>query len=157
MFIRDRKAVEKAEELAILVVGLAGGHLTTDTRFQKIAFLVNEALGEGVEFGPADFGPYSNVLERAVRELSKEGKLMRVDDSDGVTHYYLTKKGREEFGRIAESLGEEKLKLAEGIVRKFKDAPLTYLLAYVYAKYPKYTVNSKITEKVEEWRKYYGI
>lgn len=131
------------------------GHLTTDARFQKIAFLVNETLGEGVEFRPADFGPYSNVLERAVRELSKEGKLMRVDDSDGVTHYYLTKKGREEFGRIAESLGEEKLKLAEGIVRKFKDAPLTYLL--VYTKYPKYTVKSKITEKVEEWRKYYGI
>lgn len=158
VFFGDRKALEKAKELAILVVGLAGGNLTTDTRFQKISFLVDqEVLGGEVKFEPMDFGPYSKELEKAVNELSKEGKLVRVDDSDGVTHYYLTKKGEEEFGRIKSYLGEEKLKRAESIVKKFRDAPLTYLLAYVYSKYQEYTVNSKITEKVEEWRKRYGI
>ncbi|ACP55428.1 transcriptional regulator [Saccharolobus islandicus] len=152
-------AIEQAKDLVILILGLAGGHITTDTRFQKIAFLVNEeVLKKDVKFEPMDFGPYSKELVKAVNELKKEGKVNYVLDNDGVSHYFLTKEGEKEFNeQLKKRIGQDKLEKAKKIVEKFKDVPLTYLLAYVYANYLEYTVKSKITDKVEEWRKYYGI
>ena len=148
-------ANEKAKELVILVVGLAGGHLTTETRFQKIAFLVNEVLNFGVKFEPKIFGPYSKELENATDKLSRDKVIKYEIDSDGVVHYSLTERGREEFEKLKESFKD--LEKAKKVVEEFKDAPLDYILAYVYSKYPQYAVKSTVTDKVEEWRKYYGF
>ncbi|BCU70051.1 DUF4364 family protein [Stygiolobus caldivivus] len=148
---------EKAKELAILVIGLAGGNLTSETRFQKTAFVVNELTKFGVKFEPMDFGPFSKELADAVKELNKE-KLLRYEvDDDGVVHYVLTQKGKEKLEKLKEGISKDDLEKIRAVVNKFKDAPLTYILAYVYSKYPQYTVKSKIIDKVEEWRRYYGI
>ncbi|BCU67819.1 hypothetical protein HS7_12560 [Sulfolobales archaeon HS-7] len=151
-------AIKEAKELVTLILGLAGGHIATDTRFQKIAFLVNEkVLKKDVKFEPMDFGPYSKELVKAVNKLKKEGKVIYVLDSDSVSHYSLTREGEEEFKRLENKISPDTLNEIKEIIGKFKDVPLTYLLAYVYTNYPDYTVKSKIIDKVEEWRNYYGI
>ena len=157
LFTRNRSY---AKSLAILVVGLAGGHLTTDTRFQKIAFLVDrEVLGSKVKFEPREFGPYSDELEKVVGKLVKEHKLLRVRDNSGVVHYYLTRKGEEELGLVMTSIGEDKVRRAKDIVERFKDSPLDYILAYVYSKYEEYAlrIDAEVLYKFEEWRKKYNL
>ncbi|ACP35095.1 transcriptional regulator [Sulfolobus islandicus L.S.2.15] len=149
--------LEGTKKLVILVLGLAGGYLTTDTRFQKLAFLVNQEVFNLAKFEPNDYGPYSKELMRAVDELEKEGKLVYKWDSDGVSRYYLTEKGKEEFQQMLNQFGKEKVDKAKEIIQEHKDDPLSYLIAYVYKKYPEYAKNSKIKDKVEEWIRYYHL
>ncbi|WP_016729812.1 transcriptional regulator [Saccharolobus islandicus] len=149
--------LEGAKKLVILVLGLAGGYLITDTRFQKLAFLVNQEVFNLAKFEHNDYGPYSKELMRAVDELEKEGKLVYKWDSDGVSRYYLTEKGKEEFQQMLNQFEKEKVDKAKKIIQEHKDDPLSYLIAYVYKKYPEYAKNSKIKDKVEEWIRYYHL
>ena len=138
MLFPHSKSLSDAKDLVLLVVGLAGGHLTTETKLQKIAFLLNREVFDGrVRFEPTMFGMYSKDVAKAVVVLEKEGLLTQRDE-DGTTHYYLTRKGEEAFKRVASSLGDDKLTRAEKVVSEFKDAPLDYVLAYMFVKYPEY-------------------
>jgi hypothetical protein len=42
-------------------------------------------------------------------------------------------------------------------VRSYNSAPITYLLTYVYMKFPSFASNSVIREKVEGWRRMYRM
>ncbi|MFP3171140.1 MAG: transcriptional regulator, partial [Sulfolobaceae archaeon] len=74
---------ETAKKLVLLVLGLADGHIATDTRMQKLAFLVNQEVFNWAKFEADNYGPYSKELMKAVDELEKEGKLVYVWDNDG--------------------------------------------------------------------------
>lgn len=151
---------EKAKELVLLVLKLAGGRIITDTRMQKLAFLVNQEVFNWVKFEANNYGPYSKELMKAVYELEKEGKLIYVWDNDGVSRYYLTEKGDHDAKKLLEQLkaeDEDKLKRAMEIIQRHKDDALSYLIAYVYKHYPKYAEKSKIKDKVEEWIRYYHL
>jgi len=56
---------EAAKKLVLLVLGLAGGHIDTDTRMQKLAFLVNQEVFNWVKFEAGKYGPYSKELMKA--------------------------------------------------------------------------------------------
>jgi uncharacterized protein YwgA len=147
---------ETAKKLVLLVLGLADGHIATDTRMQKLAFLVNQEVFNWVKFEANNYGPYSKELMKAVDELEKEGKLVYVWDDDGISKYYLTEKGRRDAKKLLEQLKDEnKLKRAMEIIQRHKDDALSYLIAYVYKYYPEYAEKSKIKDKVEEWIRYY--
>ena len=149
---------ETAKKLVLLVLGFADGHIDTDTRMQKLAFLVNQEVFNWVKFEANDYGPYSKELMKAVDELEKEGKLVYVWDNDGVSRYYLTEKGKQDAKKLLEQLKDEdenKLKRAMEIIQRHKDDALSYLVAYVYRHYPEYAEKSKIKDKVEEWIQYY--
>ena len=152
---------ETAKKLVLLVLGLADGRIETDTRMQKLAFLVNqEVFFNWAKFEADKFGVYSKELMKAVDKLEKEGKLIYVWDNDGVSRYYLTEKGKEEAKKLLEQLKEEneyKLKKAMEIIQRHKDDPIPYLVAYVYKYYPEYSKKSIIKEKVEKWIRYYKV
>jgi len=151
---------ETAKKLVLLVLGLADGHIATDTRMQKLAFLVNQEVFNWVKFEANNYGPYSKELMKAVDELEKEGKLVYVWDDDGVSRYHLTEKGKQDAKKLLEQLKDEdenKLKRAMEIIQRHKDDPLSYLMAYVYKYYPEYAEKSKIKGKVEEWIRYYHL
>ena len=151
---------ETAKKLVLLVLGLADGHIATDTRMQKLAFLVNQEVFNWVKFEANDYGPYSKELMKAVDELEKEGKLVYVWDNDGVSRYYLTEKGKQDAKKLLEQLKDEdenKLKRAMEIIQRHKDDPIPYLVAYVYKHYPEYAEKSKIKDKVEEWIQYFNL
>jgi len=151
---------ETAKKLVLLVLGLADGRVETDTRMQKLAFLVNQEVFNWVKFEANNYGPYSKELVKAVDELEKEGKLVYVWDNDGVSRYYLTEKGKQDAKKLLEQLKDEdenKLKRAMEIIQRHKDDALSYLMAYVYKYYPEYAEKSKIKDKVEEWIRYYHL
>ena len=149
---------ETAKKLVILVLGLADGYIATDTRMQKLAFLVNQVFN-WAKFEADNYGAYSKELVKAVDELEKEGKLVYVWDDDGVSKYYLLEKGKQDAKKLLEQLkdtDEDKLKRAMEIIQRHKDDSLTYLVAYVYKYYPEYAEKSTIKDKVEEWIRYYN-
>jgi len=151
---------ETAKKLVLLVLELAGGYIATDTRMQKLAFLVNQEVFNWVKFEANNYGPYSKELMKAVDELEKEGKLVYVWDNDGVSKYYLTEKGKQDAKKLLEQLKDEdenKLKRAMEIIQRHKDDALSYLIAYVYKYYPEYAEKSKIKDKVEEWIRYFNL
>lgn len=148
---------ENAKKLVLLVLELAGGRIITDTRMQKLAFLVNQEVFNWVKFEANDYGPYSEELMKAVYKLEKEKKLIYVWDNDGLSKYYLTEEGKQEAKNLLEELNKEdkdKLNRAVEILQRHKDDPIPYLIAYVYKYYPEYAEKSKIKDKVEEWIRY---
>jgi uncharacterized protein YwgA len=151
---------EDVNQLVLLVLELAGGRIITDTRMQKLAFLVNQEVFKWVKFEANDYGPYSEELMKAVYKLEKEGKLIYAWDNDGLSKYYLTEKGKQEAKKLLERLkaeDEDKLKRAMEIIQRHKDDPIPYLIAYVYKYYPEYAEKSKIKDKVEELIRYYHL
>jgi uncharacterized protein YwgA len=151
-----------AKELVLLVLELAGGRIITDTRMQKLAFLVNQEVFKWVKFEANDYGPYSKELMKAVYKLENEGKLIYVWDNDGLSKYYLTEKGKKNAEKLLERLkakaeDEDKLKRAMEIIQRHKDDPIPKLIAYIYKYYPEYAEKSKIKDKVEEWIRYYHL
>ena len=151
---------ENAKKLVLLVLELAGGRIITDTRMQKLAFLVNQEVFNWVKFEANDYGPYSEELMKAVYKLEKEKKLIYVWDNDGLSKYYLTEEGKQEAKNLLEELNKEdkdKLNRAVEILQRHKDDPIPYLIAYVYKYYPEYAEKSKIKDKVEELIRYYHL
>jgi len=149
---------ETAKNLVLLVLGLADGHIATDTRMQKLAFLVNQEVFHWAKFEANKWGAYSKELMKAVYKLEKEGKVVYVWDDDGVSKYYLTEKGKQEVEDLLEQLkdeDEDKLKRAMEIIKTYKDYPISYLVAYTYKYYPEYAEKSIIKDKVEEWIRYW--
>jgi uncharacterized protein YwgA len=152
--------LETAKKLVLIVLEFAGGHIDTDTRMQKLAFLVNQEVFNWVKFEADKFGVYSKELMKAVDKLEKEGKLVYDWDNNGVSRYYLTEKGKQEAKKLLEQLKEEnedKLRKAMKIIQRHKDDPIPYLVAFVYKNYPEYNKKSIIKEKVEEWIRYYNL
>jgi uncharacterized protein YwgA len=114
---------EDVNQLVLLVLELAGGRIITDTRMQKLAFLVNQEVFKWVKFEANDYGPYSEELMKAVYKLEKEGKLIYVWDNDGLSKYYLTEKGKLEAKNLLEQLKAEdkdKLNRAMEIIQRHK-------------------------------------
>jgi uncharacterized protein YwgA len=151
---------KRGKELVLLVLELAGGYIETDTRMQKLAFLINQEVYNWVRFEADEYGAYSKELMKAVDKLEKEGKVVYVWDNDGISKYYLTEKGKQDAKKLLEQLkaeDENKLKRATEIIKTYKDYPISYLVAYTYKYYPEYAEKSKIKDKVQEWIWYYHL
>ncbi|AWR98093.1 conjugal transfer protein [Acidianus sulfidivorans JP7] len=145
----------KKEEVKKLLISLlsVGKNERTNinaTKIQKIFFLLQEELHVdlGLTFKAWLFGPYSKELYDVLDELKKEGIVEEtpIDIVDPLT------------GRVVARAREFNLKekidnidVDEKILNFFKEwvkKPREEILEYVYKKYPKYTDNSTIREKI---------
>jgi uncharacterized protein YwgA len=158
----------KGSDLLALVFYLSGGRIRGLTRLHKIVFLLQEEFGlEGYEFTPSRYGPWSRGLAEDVERLAKEG-LIKVEEFNDLVYSFmqenpakllvasdsLLEHGREVFQRIYADNRLLALEMRRRVI-SYSRAPITYLLAYVYKKYPSYASNSVIREKVESWKKIY--
>lgn len=150
-----------------LLFYVVGGAVEGATRLQKIVFLVQKELGlGGFRFTASKYGPWSKELEDLIRELIRQGnvtieehepkefqerpvKVYKASES-------LLEKGKEIFRNLFQSNPTLALTLYTR-VRAYATLPITYLLAYLYRKYPEYTTHSIIRERVREWQKHYGL
>lgn len=148
----------RPEEWVLLIVGLAGGELRGATTLQKLGFLgVMEAGGEGIEYVPWKYGPYSEDLKDAVKQLRREGLLERrvvfenrVLYQATVYYYRLTPKGLRAYHELLRRLKRSNpdfLEKMQEIVTKWRDQPLR-LLYYIYTQYPEWTRFSEIRDQV---------
>jgi len=153
-------SLKTSKKLVLLVLGVANGYVETDTRMQKLSFLINQEVYNWTIFKADKYGAYSEELMKAVDELEKEGKVVYIWDDDGRSKYYLTEEGKQEAEKLLGQLkseDEKKFEKAVKIIRVFKDYPISYLVAYTYKYYPEFAEKSIIKDKVQEWIKYFGL
>ncbi len=152
------------KNLVLLIIGLLG-RVRGTTRLHKIAFLAVEEGGIDVdaEFVPHFYGPWSPDVQRALNELVEARIIDVIVDETGVQDesppkvYSLTDNGKELLKTTLARLNREELLRLKFIIRRYGFMPLTYLLTYIYTKYPEYTRASIIRDKINEWRKFYGL
>jgi len=158
-----RVALSNRELLAVLFY-VTGGVVRGATRIQKTVFLLQQELGVGsFAFVPSKYGPWSKELADALHELESSGVLnIRGEETDtgAVTVYRADKsfldEGRAKFRGLQKRDPILAMKLYRH-TRIYASLPLTYLLAYVYRRYPEYTTASEIAERVSEWQRMYGL
>ena len=155
------------DEVLALIFYVAGGVVEGATRLQKTVFLVQRELGlGGFRFKASRYGPWSEELEEAIQELVERG-FLSVEErrprglQERPAKVYkagshLMEQGREAFKELLRRDPALALRLYMKI-RAYSALPITYLLAYVYKKYPEYTTGSIIKERVREWQRYYGL
>jgi hypothetical protein len=166
-----RAELPSNRELVAMIMYLAGGRVRGSTRLQKTVFLVQRKLGLGsLRFEPWKYGPWSRELEELLRELEERGLLkVRVEAPDLASEFFgespsrvyeasreLIKEGERAYARLAKAEPLKALQLKR-LVAAALAAPLSYLVAYVYVKYPEMTQKSSIHDKVREWTKLYGL
>jgi len=151
-------------DLVLLIIGLLGKVRGT-TRLHKIAFLAVKEGGIDVnaEFIPHFYGPWSPDIQKALNELV-EARIINVTiDETGIQDesppkiYSLTENGKKILKVTLARMSREELLRLKFIMRRYGFMPLTYLLTYIYTRYPEYTKVSIIRDKINEWRKFYGL
>lgn len=151
-------------ELLAVLFYVVGGVVRGATRIQKTVFLLQQELGVGsFAFVPSKYGPWSKELADALHELESLGMLYidREETAEGsVTVYRADKRfldeGRAKFRELLKLNTALAIKLYR-YTRIYTSLPLTYLLAYIYRKYPEYTIRSIVAEHVEKWRRMYSL
>lgn len=164
--------MSKLSKSAILsmIFHIAKGMIKGRTRLHKIIFLVQKEFNVGdFTFKPHVFGPYSPELDQLLENLIKEG-LITIKDTIDLTYSFLQEKptkvfiASEKLLEIGSQAYKElydidciKAVLLARRVKGYTVMPITRLLAYIYAKYPEFSINSAIKEKVDLWRKFYKL
>ena len=156
-----------SSELLALLFYVTGGVIKGATRLQKIVFLIQRELGlGGFRFTASKYGPWSKELDDTVQELIKRGELIVEEhEPEGIQEQpikvykastSLVEQGKDIFRDLLQTNPTLALKFYTR-VRSYATLPLTYLIAYLYRKYPEYTTQSIIRERVKEWQKHYGL
>ena len=159
------------EELISAIFYLAGGRVRGSTRLQKVVFLVERVLGlGGLRFEPWRYGPWSRELEKLLKELEGRGLLKVCAESPDLASEFFGESPAKVYEASQDLIrsGEGAFKeLARGdplkamymrrLVRAALSVPLSFLIAYIYSSYPETTMRSTIHDRVEEWRRTYGL
>jgi len=156
--------------LLSMIFHIAKGVIKGRTRLHKIIFLVQKEFSIGdFTFKPHVFGPYSPELDQLLENLIKD-ELIATKDIVDPTYSFLQEKPTKVFiaSKKLLEIGSQAYKelydtdciMALLLTRRVKGymvMPITRLLAYIYAKYPEFSINSMIKEKVDLWRKFYKL
>ena len=148
----------QAEEMVLLILRWASGRLAGLTRLHKVAFLLQQetGLGEGITFEPHHYGPFSKDIARAIRSLRERGEIAVAEGLHG-KFIVLTESGKRRAEETEHRLDPELRETARIKAATYSRAPLTYLLAYIYTRYPDHANFSKIGDKVRRWAEIYRL
>jgi uncharacterized protein YwgA len=138
--------------MGILKIAKDLGVSVSATKLQKLVFLIEKELNFnlGYEFIPYYFGPFSKELQDDVYRLKNLGyvevKEEAVEDfvSGAIIGFKKVYKISDKVTFDFSSLDKN---FVEFVVTHLK-IPLDDLLKYVYVKYPEYTVNSVIKDRI---------
>jgi uncharacterized protein YwgA len=165
MFLPSRKSrMLDPVSFILACIFWAGGIIKGKTRLQKIIFLLQQELGITIfEFKPYRFGPFSSQLNEIIDSLLNQGLLQMQKskfsslEEKSIEIVSLTNEGIAKAEQVIESLDNVTRITARILAKHYAMVPLTYLIAYIYAKYPDFTTLSEIKEIVEKWRGIYGL
>jgi len=123
-----------------------------NTRMMKACFLVHRTLSSEFEietdfdFHPADYGPLDPLVYDSLEYLEEEG-LIKTSQSERYsgTKYELTRQGSADAKILFEQLDPEVRDHMEWLKSKHILDSLSKLLSFVYNRYPKMAVESKLT------------
>ena len=145
------------------------------TRLEKLIFLIeretslNELIDEETGFRPYNFGPFSDVVYKAISYLSSYGLIDETasisDNTEdsweqieaiGAERYdpyvtrdfVLTDTGKRYYEALVRELPMDKLQEMSTFKDRFASLPLRQLVRYVYRRYPDMTEESLIREEI---------
>jgi len=135
------------------------------TRLEKLMFLIiSEVLkdtqlnGNYYVFEPYKYGPFSSGIFDDVQLMEDMGYITREKLNEGQTKFVITGKGIEKIDDIMHKFPEnirkylEKIQNEIAIIKSEKNSiSLRKLLSYVYQKYPEFTINSEIKDKIHSY------
>jgi hypothetical protein len=151
------------EGLISAIFYLAGGRVRGSTRLQKVVFLVERVLGlGGLRFEPWRYGPWSRELEKLLKELEGRGLLKVCAESPDLASEFFVEPPAKVYEASQDLIGRArgdplKAMYMRRLVRAALSVPLSFLIAYIYSSYPEMTMRSTIHDRVEEWRRTYGL
>ncbi len=120
-----------------------GGEPIGRTQFQKMFFLISRdvpRLGNVFDYRPGLFGPYSEVLERSLRNMEKDN-IIELDAESGYRLLNLTGRGREACAETSGKIEDDVASLLPDYLDLFKDMEHHEILAYVCSMFPEMSTN----------------
>jgi len=149
---------KEREKWIILLLDFLNG-VRGKTRLMKLLFLMRFDVGYRGEnffrFKAFKYGPYSESVERDLKELKEDNLIYEKAlvyekgncGEEVCFEYGLTAEGKKITKQILEDLVTPEREALEKL-RFFNEMPLDNLLEYVYRKYPKFVVNSRIKKRI---------
>ena len=149
MHQRIAETLDPVQRLVVLLAASNGGEpIMGGTRLQKMVFLLSDLSDEMVErcgYGAGNYGPYSEIVDRAARYLSEVG-VLRVDGAAGGISVTLT--GRRVAEEIARDADDYVLIAVDSCKDLLNDLPTDEVLAYVYLSYPRMAERSVARDRI---------
>ena len=134
------------QDWLLLAIAQAGGKGLSPIQIQKTMFLLRMEAADYVgqrfyTFKPYNYGPFSSVIYKDVDLLVFSG-VLREQQSNNYNIYVATTAGRDRAKTLIQQLDEKPKHYLVKLVRWVTSIGFAQLLRSVYAKYPKYAVNS---------------
>lgn len=122
------------------------------TRFEKLVFLTKEEVlakqrgaGSDFTFEPNRFGPLAVELYDELEYLNSSNLISKT----AANVFQITDLGKRYFeSKVSKRVPSKTLEKIQELKKKWDRQDLGALLRYVYQKYPDYTVNSEIKDKI---------
>lgn len=144
--------------LAWMAVKVGGGYAPVPgiTAMQKQLFILtfefapqHDIPTENPGYRAYKYGPYAHRIDRALQTLDEMG-LVRSKGRIGTNQerFYLTESGQERGEKLLSRFDEGSKKDLEALKADIQQFTLDGLLNYVYSRYPEYTDESEIFERV---------
>ncbi len=118
-----------------------------NTAFQKEMFLIGnfiDDIGEDAEFIPHSFGPYSEASEVSLNDLISLGLARK----EGKNNYKITDAGSRVLNIVQKRFSDEELESIADFKRFLGELTVDEILLFVYASYPKYTIESTVYKRI---------
>jgi uncharacterized protein len=119
-------------------------------RMQKGVFLLMmrgpEDWREAFDFAPYDWGPYSSLLTKTVRDELAEGTLSSIHfEGFRFSEYRTTELGESVIAPIIDELDEKVVEFVAAVRSFVTRSSFSQLLKGVYSEYPEYATRSKFS------------
>jgi uncharacterized protein YwgA len=122
-----------------------------NTAFQKEMFLIGnfiEEVGDSAEFIPHSFGPYSEASEISLKDLISLGLVKEI----GKNKYEITETGSQILKKTRKEFSSEELESIADFKKFLGELNSDEILLFVYASYPKYTIESTEYKRIMKKR-----
>jgi len=119
--------------------------------FQKEMFLIGnfiDDVGENADFIPHSFGPYSEASEIGLNDLISLGLVKKL----GKNNYKITDAGSGVLEKMQDHFSKEELESITDFKRFLGKLTVNEILLFVYASYPKYTIESTEYKRIMKKR-----
>ena len=134
-------------KLLILLLGASPRPVPSRIHIHKELFVLTRVfpkLSEVLEFEPYYKGPFSRVVQEALRDLIERGYVIRTEKG-----YTLTEAGWRMYDEITKRLKRKDLiDVTKSIREQYDKLAKDELLLLVYVTYPEYTVESEEISRV---------
>jgi uncharacterized protein len=134
------------DQWLLLALAHRHGAPMTPVQVQKTMFLMKEEApslmgSEFYSFEPYNYGPFNAEIYHDLEDLQKQG-LVVIDGTGSVRSFAVTAGGLERAAEIKKSADPTAAAFLENVVDWVTSLSFSQLVRAIYAKYPKYKVNS---------------